>query len=62
MKQKRVNYICASCGSDDLFYDASAAWNSDTQEFELNNVYDSKPTCGECGYEGWSETVEVKDD
>lgn len=48
--------ICATCGSEDVRRDADAAWNKNTQEWELCAVYDHA-TCEQCG--GETRLVEV---
>lgn len=51
MKTKaRYTLKCPECGSAECGVDAFAAWNDDTQEFELSSTYDSV-TCLECEYE-----------
>lgn len=40
--------ICPNCGSDDVQFDAVAAWNADTQQFELVTEFDHA-WCNSCG-------------
>lgn len=36
-----ITIHCATCGSDDVRRDASAAWNVETQEWEIVTVFDT---------------------
>lgn len=38
---------CNKCGSNDVRKDAWAAWNEETQEWELANVFDAE-FCNSC--------------
>ncbi|MDD2878557.1 MAG: hypothetical protein PHZ23_15165 [Acidiphilium sp.] len=46
----RVAMVCASCGSTDVMRDAWAVWNTETQEWELGNVFDDA-RCENCDRE-----------
>jgi hypothetical protein len=49
--------VCATCGSDEVRADAWAEWDTEKQEWVLNNTFDYKfcETCeGECGVD-WIE-------
>jgi hypothetical protein len=48
----KIKKVCATCGSDEVFISASAFWNTETQAWEVSEVYD--------GGEVWcnSETCE----
>ncbi len=52
---KKIDYMCEVCGSTDIFWDAEACWDTETQRFEMNNVFESS-TCvgndGDCGHTG----------
>jgi hypothetical protein len=37
----RLTMICATCGSEDVKLDAWAAWNKDTQAWELSQKFDA---------------------
>lgn len=39
MAQKH-RYICASCGSSEIWRDAAAIWDNKSQSWELLEVYD----------------------
>jgi DNA-directed RNA polymerase subunit RPC12/RpoP len=45
----KLDYQCLKCGSDDVSRDAYAAWNANTQEWELQSVQDNA-VCQNCGY------------
>jgi hypothetical protein len=42
-----ITIHCDHCGSENVFRDAFAAWNPQTQEWELAAVYDAA-TCEAC--------------
>lgn len=44
----KIKIVCAECGGDDVRRDATAAWNVETQEWELCGVMDQ----GYCENEG----------
>lgn len=45
-----VNFICPDCGSEDVLCDAFAAWDIESQEWVLHNIYPESPTvCNSCG-------------
>lgn len=47
-------YVCTTCGSDQVLLDAWAAWNPDTQKWELSSTFDSaycEKCMGECQIE-----------
>lgn len=39
---------CAECGSTDLVFDGSVAWNYTKQCFELLELQDEYPWCNNC--------------
>jgi len=39
--------ICSTCQSDDVLVDAWAAWNANTQAWELDNTFDNAH-CNKC--------------
>lgn len=49
-QQTKQKPICQECGSDDVSFDAAAAWNQETQEYELTSTFDSGG-CRSCGQE-----------
>ena len=46
--KKKVEMVCGSCGSMNIVADAHAIWNVDTQEWEVNNVFDKGHYCDDC--------------
>lgn len=48
MSTKSEKPVCQYCGSDDVYVDAYAAWNNETQEWELVNTFDNYVCNGEC--------------
>lgn len=43
-----VNMVCDTCGSEDVFVDAWASWNTEAQRWELENTFDAG-YCNDCG-------------
>lgn len=33
-------FVCRCCGSDQVLRDAWASWNADSQQWELDNIFD----------------------
>jgi hypothetical protein len=54
---KKVQIVCGTCGSADVRADAYAAWNTETQEWELTATFDKGSVCEVC--EGETRTEEV---
>lgn len=53
-----INYICEGCKSDDIYWDATATWNVETQDWEVETIWSrDPPVCNECGAE--NEVLEV---
>ena len=53
---QRIDIICAHCRSRDVRRDATAAWNRDTQQWELSGVQD-QGYCDDCGGEARLEEI-----
>ena len=47
---KRTGFHCATCGSDDVRRDASVAWDTELQMWEIVTVFDNAD-CEACGGE-----------
>lgn len=60
MPDKKIKIVCSRCGSDDVRRDADAAWNVETQAWEIVTVYDNA-TCEYCGGETILTEIEIKD-
>lgn len=61
MSEKKVNYVCKTCGSDLVLRDAYAEWDQDKQDWVIHAVYDAAVCEGECNGEGCQiEEVELK--
>ena len=52
--EKRVDYKCENCGSDDIGWDAFAGWDSKSQKYVLSSTYDHCE-CLEC------ESTDIKE-
>lgn len=59
MKTERP--VCKHCGGENLTFDACAKWNTDTQTFELIDVYGNRPMCQDCETEGWPDWQETQE-
>lgn len=42
-----IKIVCSNCGSSDVLRDAWASWNTQTQQWELENVFD-EAWCDNC--------------
>lgn len=42
-----IEIVCSECGGLDVLRDAWASWNPDTQQWELDNVFDVV-WCNDC--------------
>ena len=47
MSKNKVKYQCPHCNSDEILRDAYASWNVDSQQWELENVFDYT-ICNQC--------------
>jgi hypothetical protein len=52
--EKRVDYKCENCGSNDIGWDAFAGWDSKSQKYVLSSTYDHCE-CLEC------ESTDIKE-
>ena len=43
----RIKKVCEKCGSEYVWVDAAAEWDTDTQSWELGNMWDYSH-CGDC--------------
>ena len=50
MSAERTKPVCAHCGSADVRADAYAAWNVDSQAWEITTTFDNHD-CEDCGGE-----------
>lgn len=46
-QEEKTKPTCPYCGSDEVVCDANAAWNEETQQWEVASVYDSG-ACQDC--------------
>jgi len=65
MTNVRVKPVCSHCGSDDVRGDCYAAWNVDTQQWEIaSDVFDKGAVCEPCEGETslkWVRCVDGKE-
>lgn len=57
----KIIMVCRRCGSADVGADASARWNTDTQEWELTSTYDKGSSCEVCEGECRIEEMPLED-
>ena len=50
MEQAKIKKCCQHCGSEDVYVDATARWNTDTQRWELAGLFEHSE-CDDCGRE-----------
>lgn len=55
---KRIDIYCRHCGSRRVFRDATAAWNVETQQWEMVTVHDNAD-CEDCGGEATLAEAEL---
>jgi hypothetical protein len=55
--EKRVGYVCASCGSSAVMMDAWAVWDTEKQDWELGDTC-TQSFCREC--DGDASLIEVE--
>lgn len=48
-KEPRKVYICNQCGSNNLLFDAWAAWDVENQCMSITTTLDEGHCCGTCG-------------
>ena len=48
-----VNYICESCKSENILFDAYATWNANKQNFSMTQCFGvgGNIVCNQCGHE-----------
>jgi len=57
---KKIQKVCAECGSEDIRLDAYADWNFEKQDFGVIVVFDSGHFCEACEDECSIKDVEVE--
>ena len=56
----KVDYICRTCGSNNVRHDAWVVWNVDTQRMQIFEVYDNT-WCDDCEAECTVDEVPIDD-
>ena len=56
----KIEKVCEKCGSDDVFIDALAEWDVDTQSWELGTAFDNS-WCRDCDDETYIINREYKE-
>lgn len=59
MTKKCYDFVCSTCGSNDVLSDAYAEWNIVTQQWELQNTFDKGAFCAHCDGETRFDRVEL---
>ncbi len=57
----KTKFICSYCGSDDILFDAWAAWNKETQEMELQQHFPKPVFCNVYGGETNFKQIDIVD-
>jgi DNA-directed RNA polymerase subunit RPC12/RpoP len=57
-RRKKFTYVCVHCGSERVLRDAWAAWDSDSQSWELTSVFDAAH-CEDCEGETTTKPIEL---
>lgn len=60
---KKQKPICSHCRGGDLLFDAYAAFDTDTQEYVIQTVFDSGVICENCEGETsieWVEHIDIE--
>ena len=47
---RKLDVVCAHCGSDDFTADANAHWDVEGQCWTLGEVWEKGGNCGGCGH------------
>lgn len=47
-EKQKIKKVCVICGSEDVWGDAYAKWDTDKQQWELLSVYDKGHYCYNC--------------
>lgn len=58
---KKVQVVCAHCGSDDVVADAHAVWSVENQDWEVAAVYDKGHYCNTCDGEARLNEKAIQD-
>jgi DNA-directed RNA polymerase subunit RPC12/RpoP len=58
VRPKRIKYVCATCGSDEVRCNADTAWSVEDQRWEIVSLFDDV-TCEKC--EGRCDIIEMKE-
>ena len=56
----KIKKVCEKCGSEDVWVDAAAEWDTDTQSWELGNMW-YYSHCGDCDADTYIINREVKE-
>lgn len=60
MTTPKIKIVCSHCGGENVMRDAYAAWNPETQQWELGNVFD-QGYCEDCGGEATLDELPLED-
>jgi hypothetical protein len=50
LSEHKIEFICATCGSNDIEKDANVYWNTDLQKWDIASIY-GEAYCRNCGCE-----------
>lgn len=57
----KKDFVCSRCGSNGVYFDATATWSREKQEFILITTLDNT-TCDDCDGECKAKEITVSDD
>lgn len=57
--RRRIKYVCASCGGDEMSWDATARWSEADQEFEMSGDVCDTSYCDDCGGEAREKVLDL---
>ena len=62
MTNKHVYKVCENCGDSNMLVDAHARWNSETQQWVINDILDCQSYCLDCKSDHYIINKESIDD
>ncbi len=60
MSEHKIEFVCATCGSNDIEKDGNLYWNVNLQKWDIASMYE-EAYCRECGCEREIKEKELPD-
>jgi hypothetical protein len=54
---KNIKIICKHCKNNNVYFDATAIWNENKQEYQIENI--GQPLCSDCQKETSIEKIKI---